>query len=90
MLPSLEASKKEDVDPSALPTIFSVENEEPELAELRALIKLSPLSLLSTQPTTILLLSDVTAITLTEFDELNVSGDPKESPLFDDLAKTAL
>ena len=36
MLPSLEASKKEDVAPSALPTIFSVENEEPELAELRA------------------------------------------------------
>ena len=51
---------------------------------------LSALSLLSIQPTTILLLSDVTAITLTEFEELSVSGVPKESPLLEDLAKTAL
>ena len=45
---------KEDVEPSALPTIFSAEKELPEFAEFRALIILSLLSLLSIHPTTTL------------------------------------
>ena len=64
-----------------------MEKEEPEFAELRALIILSPLSLLSIHPTTMFVLSELIAITLTEFVELNVSGVPKESPLSEDFAK---
>ena len=86
----MAASKNEEVEPSALPTIFSVENEEHEIAELRALIKLSPLLLLSTHPTTTFVPSELIAITLTELVELNVSGVPNNSPPSEDFAKYVL
>ena len=76
--------------PSALDTIFSEENDEPEFDELRALIIFSPLSLLSIQPTTTLLLSEVIVTESTVFVELNFSGVPKESPSLEDLANSAL
>ena len=81
---------KEDVEPSALPTIFSAEKELPEFAELRALIILSLLSLLSIQPTMILLPCEEIAISLTELVELRVLGEPNELPASEDLANTVL
>ena len=81
---------KEDVEPSALPTIFSAEKEFPEFAEFRALIILSLLSLLSIHPTTILFPCEEIAISLTELVELRVLGDPNELPLSEDLANTVL
>ena len=94
MPPSFDASRNEDVEPSAEPTTFAVEKEDPEFAEFRAIIILSPLSLLSIQPTTTLLPPDVTATSLTELSALEspliISGSPNESPLSDDLANTAV
>ena len=89
-LPSFVDSTKRIVAPSAFPTMLSVENELPELAEFLALTILSPLSLLSIHDTTRLLLTDVRDISLTEFEPLKVSGVPYDSPPLVDLLNSVL
>ena len=80
LLPSFAASRNEDVEPSALPTILSAEKDEPELAEFLALIILSPLSFLSIHPITTLLPCEEIATESTEFVELKVSEVPNVEP----------